>query len=89
MRRAAAFCAAILGLAVLSSASAQSVAPTLVPKPAPAVAPKLDIAPTTIATQATPQLTAQDTNAWLDGYMPIAIGRAVNARGADVDHALH
>jgi len=77
MRRAAAFCAAILGLAMLSSASAQSVAPTLVPKPAPAVAPKLDIAPTTSdATQATPQLTAADVNAWLDGYMPIAIGRA-------------
>ena len=77
MRRAAAFCAAILGLAMLSSASAQSVAPTLVPNPAPAVAPKLEIAPTTSdAAQATPQLTAQDANAWLDGYMPIAIGRA-------------
>ena len=77
MRRAAAFFAAILGLAVLSSASAQSVAPTIVPSPSPAVAPKPEIAPTTpVATQVAPQLTATDLNAWLDGYMPIAIGRA-------------
>ena len=77
MRRAAAFFAAILGLAILSSASAQTVAPTLGPKPSPVVAPKPDLPPTTVTPSAGPaQLTADDVNAWLDGYMPIATGRA-------------
>ena len=74
MRRAAAFVAAILGLVVLSSASAQTVAPTLVPQPNPAVASKSEVqAP---LTQGAAQLTADNVNAWLDGYVPISIGRA-------------
>ncbi len=77
MRKAAAFVAAILGLVVLSSASAQTVAPSLVPKPSPAVTAKAEVASSTpLPAQGVPQLTAQDANAWLDGYMPIAIGRA-------------
>ena len=77
MRRAAAFFGAIIGLAILSSASAQTVAPTLGPKPSPVVAPKPDLPPTTVTPSAGPaQLTADDVNAWLDGYMPIATGRA-------------
>ena len=39
MRKAAAFFAAILGVAVLSGAYAQSVQPTLVPKPETVNAP--------------------------------------------------
>ena len=76
MRRAAAFVAAILGLVVLSSASAQTVAPALVPQPKPAVASKSEVqAP---LTQGAAQLTADNVNAWLDGYVPIAIGRATS-----------
>jgi CubicO group peptidase (beta-lactamase class C family) len=59
---------------VLSSASAQTVAPALVPQPKPAVASKSEVqAP---LTQGAAQLTADNVNAWLDGYVPIAIGRA-------------
>jgi CubicO group peptidase (beta-lactamase class C family) len=76
MRRAAAFVAAILGLVVLSSASAQTVAPNLGPKPAPVVTQKPEGAVAAPATQGAAQLTPDNVNAWLDGYMPISMGRA-------------
>ena len=76
MRRAAAAVAAILGLVMLSSASAQSVAPTLVPEKPRVAAPKAEAAPPIPATPGGAQLTADNVNAWLDGYMPISIGRA-------------
>ncbi|WP_395622511.1 serine hydrolase domain-containing protein [Sphingomonas daechungensis] len=75
MRKAAAFVAAILGAAVLSGASAQTVQPTLVPKPAPVNSPKVDTPPANPALGAQP-LTAENVNAWLDGYMPISIGKS-------------
>ena len=83
MRKAAAFVAAILGLATLSGASAQSVQPTLVPKPVAATAPASDVPPPATTAQGTAALTATDLNAWLDGYVPIAIDRA-NIPGAVV-----
>ena len=74
MRKAAAFFAAILGTAFLSVAAAQTVAPTLVPSPAPIREAKES--PLTAQQPAgTHPLTAEDVNAWLDGFMPIAIGR--------------
>ena len=69
MRREAAFVAAILGLVVLSSASAQTVAPNLGPKPAPVVTQKPEGAVAAPATQGAAQLTPDNVNAWLDGYM--------------------
>lgn len=77
MRKAAAFVAAILGVATLSGASAPAVQPTLVPTPPPTAAPPAQSAVVAAApaTGAQP-LTAEDANAWLDGFVPIAIGRA-------------
>ena len=74
MRKAAAFFAAILGAAVLSGAYAQTVQPTLVPKPQAVNAPQIPVPPATPAEGAQP-LTADNLNAWLDGYMPISIGK--------------
>src|SRR6188472_4755653 len=74
MRKAAAFFAAILGAAVLSGAYAQTVQPTLVPKPQAVNAPQIPVPPATPAEGAQP-LTADNVNAWLDGYMPISIGK--------------
>lgn len=74
MRKAAAFLAAILGAAVLSGAYAQTVQPTVGPKPQAVNAPQISVPPTTPAEGAQP-LTAEDLNAWLDGYMPISIGK--------------
>src|SRR3954453_23146936 len=77
MRKAAAFMAAVLGLTVLSGASAQSVQPSLLPKPISAAAPKAQLIPAaTSQGQGTASLSAQDVNSWLDGYMPISLGRA-------------
>jgi len=75
MRKTAAFLAAILGAAVLSGASAQTVQPTLVPKPQAANATQIAVPPATPAEGAQP-LTADNVNAWLDGYMPISIGKS-------------
>jgi CubicO group peptidase (beta-lactamase class C family) len=84
MGKLAAFVAAIFGLAILSSASAQSVIPTLGPKPTPVADARTVQTAAPAAQPAGPaQLTAQDLNAWLDGYMPISIGRA-NIPGAVV-----
>jgi CubicO group peptidase (beta-lactamase class C family) len=77
MRKAAALLAAILGLAVVSGAYSQTVQPTLGPKPSVVSAPKADLSPAKSDTAGTgAPLDAADANAWLDGYMPIAIGRA-------------
>src|SRR5436190_9575220 len=77
MRKVAAFFAAILGAVVLSGANAQTVQPTLGPKPAVTAAPSAEALPATADTSgAVAPLNAQDVNAWLDGYIPIAIGRA-------------
>ena len=75
MRKAAAFFAAILGVTVLSGAYAQSVQPTLLPKPQAVNATPAPVPPANPALGAQP-LTADNVNAWLDGYMPISIGRA-------------
>ena len=84
MGKLAAFVAAILGLAILTSASAQTVTPTLGPKPTPvADARTVETAAPVAQPAGSAQLTAQDLNAWLDGYMPISIGRA-NIPGAVV-----
>lgn len=84
MGKAAAFVAAIFGLAILSGASAQTVTPTLGPKPTPVPSTQAapPVAPVTGTTGAA-QLTAQDVNTWLDGYMPISLGRG-NIPGAVV-----
>ena len=74
MRKAAAFFAAILGAAVLSGAYAQTVQPTLVPKPQAVNAPQIPVPPATPA-EGAQSLTADNVNAWLDGYMPISIGK--------------
>jgi CubicO group peptidase (beta-lactamase class C family) len=74
MRKAAAIVAAILGAAYLSVASAQP-APTLVPKAAPLSQPPRAEIPKPVPQTGQKPLTAEDVNAWLDGYMPIAIGR--------------
>jgi CubicO group peptidase (beta-lactamase class C family) len=73
MKKAAAFVAAILGAACLSVASAQPTT-TLVPKPA-AKTQELPKPPTTPGQAGAHPLTAEDLNAWLDGFMPYAIGR--------------
>ena len=84
MRKAATIVAAILGLSVLSGASAQSVQSSLLPKPLSATAPQADAVPAKLPeVQGTASLLAQDVNAWLDGYMPISLGRA-NIPGAVV-----
>jgi CubicO group peptidase (beta-lactamase class C family) len=74
MRKAAAFIAAILGVACLSGAIAQTSQSSLVPVPRvkniEAPSP-----PTTSENQAAHPLTAEDVNAWLDGFIPYAIGR--------------
>ena len=73
MRKAAAFIAAILGIGGLSVAVAQTTTkPPLGPSPAAAQVPT---PPTTPANQAAHPLTADDVNAWLDGFMPYAIAR--------------
>ncbi|MCL6730198.1 serine hydrolase domain-containing protein [Sphingomonas hankyongi] len=76
MRKPAALLAAILGVALLSGAYAQSVQPTLGPSPAPIAAPASGAAPVApITGEAAQPLTADNVNAWLDGYMPISIGK--------------
>jgi len=73
MRKAAAFIAAILGIGTLSVAVAQTTQPSLVPTPSVKTA-EVPTPPATPANEA-PQLNPQDVNAWLDGYMPIAMAR--------------
>jgi CubicO group peptidase (beta-lactamase class C family) len=77
MRIAAAFVSAIVGAAFLSGASAQTVQPTLVPKPA-TIASQLQapLEKAALPPGGAQPLTAENVDAWLDGYMPISIGRA-------------
>ena len=75
MRKVAAFVAAILGLAFLSGAIAQTTQPTLVPTPE-VRSETLQTPPVTARQQeGAHALTAEDLNAWLDGFMPYAIGK--------------
>ncbi len=77
MGKVAGILAAIVGIMTLSVATAQVTSEPLVPKPA-VTQPQLRPAPITPAVQAgatTPQLNAQDVDAWLDGMMPYAIAR--------------
>src|SRR3954453_15188903 len=74
MRKAAAFFAAILGLAVLSGAYASTVQPRLVPTPQPTIASQVQVPPEN-PPEGAPTLTADNVNAWLDGYVPYAIGK--------------
>jgi CubicO group peptidase (beta-lactamase class C family) len=73
MKKVAALVAAVVGAICLSSAIAQ---PTQTLTPAPlATAPQLPKPPVTAAAAGTPELTATDVNAWLDGYIPYAIAK--------------
>jgi CubicO group peptidase (beta-lactamase class C family) len=69
----AVFVAEILGADCVSVASALPTT-TLVPKPA-AKTQELPKPPTTPGQAGAHPLTAEDLNAWLDGFMPYAIGR--------------
>ena len=83
MRKPAALLAAILGFAVLSGAYAQSVQPSLGPSPAPVSAAPANAPVAPVTGETVQPLTAENVNAWLDGYMPISIGRS-NIPGAVV-----
>ena len=72
MRKAAAFIAAILGLGSLSVAIAQTTKSPLSP---PVERTQIPSPPATPSLEGQHQLTAEDVNAWLDGYMPYAIAR--------------
>lgn len=72
MRKAAAIIAAILGLGSLSVAVAQTNTAPLSP---PTTRTQVPTPPTTPSAQAPRPLTADDVNAWLDGFMPYAIAR--------------
>jgi CubicO group peptidase (beta-lactamase class C family) len=75
MRKAAAFVAAILGMASLSGAVAQSTQPDLLPTPK-VKAVRIPTPPVTASQPAGARaLTAEDVNTWLDGLMPYAIGK--------------
>ena len=71
MRKAAAFFAAILGIGALSAAVAQTGQAPLEPKVAAATVPP---APATSPAGAHP-LTAEDVNAWLDGFMSYSLAK--------------
>ena len=73
MRKAAALVAAFLGAACLSVASAQPTSSTLVPKPV--VKTQELVTPPANPQAGAHPLTAEDVNAWLDGFMPISIAR--------------
>jgi CubicO group peptidase (beta-lactamase class C family) len=77
MGKTAKILAAIVGVMTLSIATAQVTTEPLVPKPAitEAQLPPAPITPPKPAGAATPQLTAEDVNAWLDGFVPISIGK--------------
>jgi len=73
MRKAAAIIAAILGIGSLSVAVAQTTTAPLSP---PTTQTKVTTPPTTPSAQSPRPLTADDVNAWLDGFMPYAIARS-------------
>ena len=72
MRKLAAAIAAILGIGTLSVAIAQTTQAPLVPETQAAT---VETPPATPADQGGHSLTAEDVNAWLDGYIPYAIAR--------------
>jgi CubicO group peptidase (beta-lactamase class C family) len=74
MRKALAFIAAILGVGSLSVALAQTTKPVQPPL-GPQAATSMVPSPPTTAAEGTHPLTAEDLDAWLDGFMPYAIGR--------------
>ena len=71
MRKAAAFFAAILGIAALSGAIAQTGQVPPVPKAAPGPVSAPSVAPA----QGARPLTAEDVNAWLDGFMSYSLAK--------------
>ena len=73
MKKIAALIAAIVGSLCLSSATAQPTQ-TLVPVPASRAAVAVPAAPL-ITPAGTPELTATDVNAWLDGFMSYSLAR--------------
>ena len=72
MRKAAAAIAAILGIGSLSVAVAQTTRAPLSP---PTTQAELPTPPATPPIPGGHQLTPEDVNSWLDGYMPYAIAR--------------
>ena len=75
MKKRAGLFAAIVGAICLTGAAAQSVRTDLAPT-AKVETKTLTTPPVTAATPGTPALTDTDLNAWLDGFMPIAIAPA-------------
>ena len=73
MRKIAALTAAILAIGSLSVAVAQTAQPSLVPTPR--VQSSQSPAPPQAPAEGARPLTAEDVNAWLDGYMPYALGK--------------
>jgi CubicO group peptidase (beta-lactamase class C family) len=72
------FLAATLGFLALSSASAQNAGPSLVPQKRISVQAPDGAAAVAVSRaqgSAAPQLTSADVAAWLDGFMPFAIGK--------------
>src|ERR1700747_2600637 len=72
MRKAVAIFAAILGIGSLSVAVAQTNTAPLSP---PTTKTTVPTPPVTPSAQSPRPLTADDVNAWLDGFMPYAIAR--------------
>jgi CubicO group peptidase (beta-lactamase class C family) len=73
MKKAAALVAAVIGALCLSGAAAQSLKTELVPTPQ--VESKAPPAAPVITPQGTPELTAADVNAWLDGFMSYSLAK--------------
>ena len=73
MRKALAFIAAILGIGTLSVAIAQTTQPSLVPTPK--VQPTPPAAPAETPAAGARPLTADDVNAWLDGFMSYSLAK--------------
>src|SRR5947207_743181 len=71
MRKAAAFLAMILGIGALSAAVGQTPQETLAPKSQSAPAAKTPAVPA----QAGRPLTAEDVDAWLDGFMSYSLAK--------------
>ena len=74
MQKIAALITAIFGVIALSSVLAQPVVGPLLPQPTmkQSEAARASITP---SNSKTPVLSAQDVNAWLDGYMPYALAQ--------------
>jgi CubicO group peptidase (beta-lactamase class C family) len=76
MRIFAFFATALLTLGTLTATAQKTKtapAPSLAPATAPAAAPQATVPPAAAPAAAPAALTADDVNAWLDGYMPYAL----------------